>query len=101
MLSDKAEAIGRTTFLYVGKEVEVIIYRPVKKWTGNEFTCKFSICGSQIHHISENIGYDSMQSLILALCSIGHYLRESVDIDKTLIEWPGGEMKFPDFNLLK
>lgn len=98
MSHEPAETIGTTTFIYNGKPAHINIYKPIKKWDdGDEFSCSFSIYFGESSYNAENIGYDSMQSIILALSSIGHYLSESPDINSDLIEWPGGEMKFPIF----
>lgn len=98
MSHESAEKIGTTTFIYNGKPAYINICKPVKKWAdSDEFTCSFSIDLEGVSYKAENIGYDSMQSIILALSSIGQYISESPDINSDLIEWPGGEMKFPIF----
>jgi len=97
MTDQKDDLIASTVFIYKGSKTEVYLYKPKKKWIdGEEFTCKFAIEGQHMRHIGENIGYDSMQSVILSLYSIGHYLRESEDVEQEFIEWPGGKMKFPE-----
>lgn len=98
MSKEIEELIGQSAFLYKGRDAIIKIYKPVKKWSdGDEFSCGFSIEAGELKYKAENIGYDSMHALILALSSIGHYLRESDVIDSRLIEWPGGVMQFPSF----
>jgi hypothetical protein len=83
---------------YNGKEVTISVYAPRLAYReSDEYSCQFSICGGQLDYSGKSIGFDSMQALILSLTKIGTFLKTSVDVDRSLIEWDGGPMEFPVF----
>jgi len=93
------DVIAETAFQYDGQPVIVAIRRPVPRTDGPQFACHFSVEGGPIKHVGRAIGYDSMQSLILALRFIGTFLSVSNgNFDASKVEWQGGEMHFPVFD---
>jgi hypothetical protein len=88
-------AIATTNFLYGKERVIVDVFNPHRAYNdSDEFVCKFSISGA-IEHKGKAIGLDSMQALILSLSLIGDYIKNCPEVDRNLVEWEGGELKFP------
>jgi hypothetical protein len=96
---DEEDIIGRTSFLYKGLATDICVYKPQKKWAdGDEFVCRISILGPEIRYRADVVGYDSMQSIILAVRSVGAYLEDNAEIDGRFMEWPGGSPNFPSLS---
>jgi hypothetical protein len=95
---DDDAPVASTEFRYNSEKVEIVLYSPKKAWLdSDEYVCRFSIAGGKIKHTGRCIGLDSMQSVILALRTIGDYLENADELDRSLISWDGGPLIFPTF----
>jgi hypothetical protein len=92
--------VATTNVKYKGQEVVISVFCPQKAYQeSDEYVCSFLIKGGDIDHSGRAVGFDSMQSLILCLTMIGTYLQKNDEIDLSLMEWEGGTMKFPVFDI--
>ena len=100
MADENEDAVAAFTKMkYKGDEVNITVFVPQKAFPDcDNYICKFSVKGREIEYSGKSVGFDSMQSLILSLQKIGYFLKNSEDLDDSLIEWEGGPMKFPSFD---
>ena len=69
-------------------KVEIVLFKPIPA-EGGGYKCQVSIQGLTGNGIPPIIGEDSMQALVLAIVSLGHYLANSEENRQGRLKWLG------------
>lgn len=69
-------------------KVEVVLYKPIPAEAGG-YKCVISVKGLAGSGLPPILGADSMQALVLAIVSLGHYIAHSEENRQGRLRWLG------------